>query len=438
MEKIIILFKLGIKYLYRYRRRYIFLFAALVFCFAIVTFITSSKDGMYDNVYYSAQSHYAGDVVAVGYNPQIDMAHHMGGSEISALLDAVDASGINPGRIVYRTLFGNTGVIYFNGNAVVQKYIIGCDWEKEEHLFSKMDFISPLEYPVSDDEIILSAPVANQLGASVGDIIILEVDNRYSQKNTGRFIIKGIVRDNSIFGYFKVYISRFTLNRLLLFDDNDCSTIGFFFDNPSAAEKNRSSLYSFLTERTQTGPLVYDREGMESETTQPWSWEGTKVFLYTMQVYLSEVTDLMEAMDLMTYLLYGMMLIIILVSAAVTYRLILHERAKEMGVMRAIGFYGSDLRMVLWTEVIILGFISIAAGFILSLFFSAAASFISFSWFPSFEIFLRNGKLTALYLPNTIIVNMIFTLLVLAAAVIIPSLRASGKNLPSLLSGEPL
>ncbi|MCL2764287.1 MAG: ABC transporter permease [Treponema sp.] len=437
MEKILMLFKLGVKYLHRYRRRYAFLFAALVFCFAIVTFITASKDRMYNNVYYSAQSHYAGDVIAVGYNPEIRNTHHIGGDDVSVILDAVRISGINPRHTVIRTLFGNTGLVYFNGNAVAQKYIIGCDWESEEHLFSKMEFASPIVYPVGDEGIIISAPVARLLGAEAGDSIILEVDNRLSQKNTGRFIVKGIVEDSSIFGYYKIYISRLSLNRLLLLDDNDCSTIGFFFDNRYAADRYRSRLNSVLSSMMQTGPLVYDREGMDRETSS-WSWAGLKVFLYTMPVYLSEISNLMEALELMTYFLYGMMLIIILVSAAVTYRLILHERAMEMGVMRAIGFFGGDLRMVLWTEVVILGIISLFAGFLLSVVFSIAASFISFSWFPSFEIFLRNGKLTALYLPGTIIPNIILTLLILVAAVIMPSLSASKKNLPSLLSGEPL
>jgi len=438
MEKLSAFFKLGFKYLYRYRRRYGFLVAALVFCFAIVTFITSSKDRMYDNVYYSAQSHYAGDIVAIGYNEQIQNTHHLGEDEISVILDAVNMSGINPKYTVLRTLFGNTGIVYYNGNAVIQKYIIGCDWEKEEHLFSKMEFSSPVSFPVGDDGIIISDPVAKQLGAVVGDSIILEVDNRWYQKNTNQFIVKGIVQDTSIFGYYKVYVSRLSLNRLLLFNDNDCSTIGFFFDNPSEAEKKRSSLHEIMEGKIQLGPLVFNREGMVRETALPWTWHGTKVFLYTMPVYLSEISNLLEAMELMTYLLYGMMLIIIFVSASVTYRLILHERVKEMGVMRSIGFYGSDLRMVLWTEITILGLFSIAAGFILAIVFSIIGSFISFSWFPSFEIFLRNGRLTALYLPGTIILNIIITLLILAAAVILPSYRASAKKLPSLLSGEPL
>jgi len=438
MEKRLTLIKLGTKYLYRYRRRYGFLFAALVFCFAIVTFITSSKDSMYSNVYFSAQSHYAGDVVAVGYNPEILNAHHLGSSEISAILNSVKLSGINPEHTVFRTLFGNTGLVYFNGIGVVQKYIIGCDWENEKHLFSKMDFLSPVQYPVADDGIVISAPVAKQLGLEAGDRIILEVSNKFGQKNTGQFVVKGIVQDTSIFGYYKVYISRLTLNRLLLYDDNDCSTIGFFFKNHSAAEKNRKELYEVLSEKMLTGPLAYSREEMGRQAPFPWQWPETKVFLYTLPVYLSEIHSLMEALRLLTYFLYFVMLIIIFSSVAVTYRLVLNERVKEMGVMRSIGFFGNDLRIVLWTEVVILGVISLFAGFLFSIVLSFAASFISFSWFPSFEIFLTNGKLTALYLPETISMNIFLTLMVLVAAVIFPALRASKKKLPSLLSGEPI
>jgi len=435
VEKFFALFKLGIKYLYRYRRRYGFLLAALVFGFAVVTFITSSKDGMYNNVYYSAQSHYAGDIVAVGYDSQIGI-YHLGQDEISAVLGAASSAEIAPRYTVMRTIFGESGVVYFNGNAVTQKYVVGCDWKAEEHLFSKMEFASVPEADIGDDGIILSQPVARRLGAVTGDSVILETETRWGQKNTGVFIVRGIVRDSSIFGYYKVYISRLALNRLLLFADGDCSTVGFFIDDTSSAEKKRSRLQTYLSEKIQTGPLVYNRDELAVETGV--YWEGIKVFLYTMPVYLSEISDLLGAMNIMTYFLYGMMLIIIFVSAAVTYRLILHERAKEMGVMRAIGFYGGDLRLVLWIEVISLGIISLFAGFLLAQIFTLAVSFLSFSWFPSFEIFMKNGRLSALYLPETMFLNISLVFLVLAAAVFFPAFRTSRKHLPALLSGEPL
>jgi len=434
-EKIIALLKLALKYLNRYKRRYGFLFAALIFGFAVVTFITSTKDGMYNNVYYSAQSHYAGDLVAVGYDAET-FIQHMEENEISIVINSADSVNLKPEHIVLRSLFSEDGVVYFNGNSLCLKYIIGCDWEKEEHLFSKMDFVFPREQAAGDDGVILSAPVASRLGAVMGDSVILEVYTRWGQKNTGVFVVRGIVNDSSFFGYYKVYISRLSLNRLLLLNDADCSSIGFFFASNSNIEQKRLSLQNALIDKIQMGPLVYDRYELLRERGK--MTEGIRIFLYTMPVYLSEISNLLDAMNIITYFIYGMMLLIIFVSAAVTYRLILHERAREMGIMRAIGFYGGDLRLVLWTEIMVLGIISLIAGFLLAVFLSGASSFLSFSWIPSFEIFQKNGKLSVLYMPKTVLINAALVFAVLICASFFPSLRASKRKLPSLLSGEAL
>jgi putative ABC transport system permease protein len=441
MEKFFAIFKLGIKYLYRYRRRYAFLLAALVFGFAIVTFITSAKDGMYDSVYFSAQSHYAGDVVVVGYESRPDKAagefdHRMGQNEITAVMNAADRAGINPQYTTLRTLHGNNGIVHYNGNAIQLRYLVGCDWDRETPVLNRMVFDEPPDPAFGNDGIILSVPVARQLGAKMGDSLILEADTRWGQKNTGQFTVRGIVQDTSIFGYFKAYISRLALNRLIDYSDEDCSSIGFFLEDPRAAEQARRHLHTFLSEQAQAGPLVYDREGMARERDRPW--EGIRVFLYTMPVYLSEVASLLDAMNLLVYFLYAMMLLLILVSAAVTYRLILNERVKEMGIMRAIGFYGGELRLVLWVEIVILGAFSMVAGFLLALLLNWAVSLLSFSWFPSFEIFTKNGSLQAMYLPGTMLANAASIILVLLVLALFPSFRVSRKKLPELLSGEPL
>jgi len=437
MEKFLAVFKLSLKYLYRYKRRYGFLMAALIFGFAVVTFITSIKDGMYDNVYYTAQSHYAGDIIAIGYDSNYSTGlSHLEQKEISIILNAIDQAKINPKYTVIRTLYISDSLIHFNGNTVQLKYLTGCDWDKEAHLLSKMNFEAPINSILGNEDIILSTPVAHQLGVKMGDNIILEAETRWGQKNTNTFIVSGIIEDTSIFGYYKAYISRLSLNRLLEFDDEDCSSIGFFFDEPGTAERKRRQLQKILSEQLQTGPLVYDRDQMYLERNRPW--EGIRVFLYTLPVYLSEISDLLDAMNIITYLLYVMMLLIILVSAAVTYRLIIHERAKELGTMRIIGFYGSDLRLVLWIEVLVIGIISLIAGFLLAQVLSWVVSLFSFSWFPGFEIFMKDGKLLPLYLPKTIIVNILLVFIVLLVMALLPSIHASRKNLPELLSGEPL
>ncbi|MDR2072000.1 MAG: ABC transporter permease [Spirochaetaceae bacterium] len=428
-------FKLSLKYLWRYRRRYLFLFLALGFGFGVVTVISSLKDGMKENLYLSARSHYAGNIVALGYDPGLGIKHHLNGGEIEAIFASAEAADIDTaGAAVRTTLMGmREGTIYFNGNATPLKYVVGVDWDGEASYFKELSYTQVPE-PPGADSIFLSSPIAEELGARQGDSIILEARTVTGEKNTGLFIIAGIVEDTSFFGYYKVYISRPALNRLIGFADDDCSLIGFYLQDKSfaAIETKRRALYRELAGQIHTGPLVYDREAFDEETDNV---EDKSTFLVTLPVYLSEVAELLEAIDLASYVLYGMMLAIIMVSAGVTCRLILHERNRETGTMRAIGFYESDLRTILQMELCMAALFAMATGFILALFINQILSYTSFNWFPGFEVFMRNGRIQALYIPETMACNVLAVLFMLILAVRGPIFRNSRSPLPDMLAG---
>lgn len=429
--KFITLIHLACKYLWRYKRRYLFLFFALSFGFSIVTLITSIKDDMDENVYLSAQAHYAGDIITIGYERS---QYHLTEREVNAVLKSTDEMRINPIHIVRRTMFGERGMLYVNGAAIRLKYIHGVDWTAEASYFTNLDYESPFDLDsAGDDAIALSAPIAKFLGLKIGDEVTLEVDTRQGHKNTGTFVVKGIINDASIFGYYKAYISRLSLNRMLLFDDEDCSMIGLYIDDRTETEQKRKELHNSLSQKILTGSLVKNRDELLSATRQ--NWEGIEVFVITLPVYLSEVANLLDAMNMVSYILYGMMLLIILVSAMVTYRLVLHERSRELGTMRTLGFQEGDVRFILITESAGLILLSIVGGLALSLLLSWGISFISFSWFPSFEIFLKNGKLHTLYAPKTLIRNIIAIMGMMGIAVFSPIYHTSRQSLTRLLSG---
>jgi ABC-type lipoprotein release transport system permease subunit len=429
--KLPVFFKVAAKYLWRYRRRYLFLFFTLGFCFGVVTVISSIKDGMKENLYLSAQSHYAGDIVAIGNDPALRTSQHLTGNEIHEIEAAAQETGLT--ATVRRTfLVGrNEGSIFFNGNGFPLKYINGVDWDDEADYFSKLSY-SAVPEPFDNDSILISAPIAKELGAQQGDSVTLEVLTATEQKNTGQFVVAGIVEDASFFGYYKVYVPRSTLNDLIGFAEEDCSLIGFFLNDTTKAETFRKDLYNKLLPKLVMTPLVYDREtfdGLEKDQ------DKISVMLITLPVYLSEVSQLLDAIDLASYVLFVMMLAIIMVSAGVTCRLILHERKKESGTMRAIGFYESDVRFIFKLEIYIMALFSIAAGFIIALFINWLLSYTSLSWFPGFEVFMRNGRLNALYLPKTIVINVLSVFCILGLAVWGPVFRNSRNPMPEMLSG---
>ncbi|GHV84285.1 hypothetical protein AGMMS50212_16250 [Spirochaetia bacterium] len=59
-----------------------------------------------------------------------------------------------------------------------------------------------------------------------------------------------------------------------------------------------------------------------------------------------------------------------------------------------------------------------------------------FDWFPSFEIFLKNGRLNALFKTGETLLNIIVVYIVLIAAVYVPVMRSSRSPLPAMLTGS--
>ena len=433
--KVTELCKLSLKYVVSYKRRYLFLFSALALGFCIISVIGSLKDGMADAIYYSAQNHYSGDIIIAGFEKEINADQHIYAETIPLLRQKIEESDIEPDKIVLRTLENSAdNTIYYNGTAVPLKYVVGVDWDAEIDYFNSLNFTEGNPSPDFDDgTILISAPVAAYIGAHAGDLVLLETETLYGQKNTAFFTIGGIVDDRSLFGYYKSFVSRRALNAVIGFAAGDCSTVGMFFDNPAGVESKRKKLQSLLEGVVPLRPLVYDRDGFSD--LKDWNWTGVMFFLLTIPVYVSEVTQILQALNIIAYFLYVMMLLIILVSAGVTYRLILHERTKEIGTMRALGFYEKDIRRVLRFESFILATVSLVTGFCFTLFFNWIISRLSFSWFPSFEIFLKNGRLLAMYNPLVVSLNVAAIYAILLTAVYVPSFRLSRSPLPEMLAG---
>jgi ABC-type lipoprotein release transport system permease subunit len=433
--KLASIFPLALKYLLRYRRRYLFLATALCIGFGIVTVIVTQKDGMVENVYHSAQSHYAGDIVLLGRDMNSGRKNHIDFGAASAIVKAVDDSGIRYIGIVKRTILMSYERLYFNGNALDLKYTVGIDWDNERDYLALLNWRDGVYDVPSDDTIYISAPIAARLGAVRGDSLVMEVLTRYDQKNTGNFIIGGIIEDYSLFGFYKVYVSRKTLNRLAEFDEEDASHIGVFVPEANRLDDGREVIYQELKQWIDVAPPPQDRDEWDALIDKQ-SEDGSRfrIYLLNLAVYLSEVSQILEALNLLTYFLYVIMLLIILVSAVVTYRLILHERTRELGTMRAIGFKGRDIRLVLILETFMLGTVSIIAGLVLSLAINWGFSQIPFTWIPSFEIFMKNGRLAAKYSAASLALNSLAVYSILILAVWFPAFATSRQNLPEMLA----
>ncbi len=430
--KYIQLSMMALRYFYRYSHRYIFLFIALSFGFGIITAITSIKAGMEDNIYRSAKSHYAGDMALVG---RTDSKIKFQINDVKKVRDTVEKSELSYDHIVTRTQFGSDGIVYYNGSDVRHKYTLGVDWEEEADYFAGLSY-SQGQFGNWDKKngIILSSPVADELYVNVGDSVILEVKTRDGQVNTASLVVQAIIDDSTIFGYYKCYLDRLKLNSLIGFSENEASTIGIYLKENSSLKKEAMKLQvSLMRDGFNISSLVSNKSDLLKEYQHKWI--GSRLFVITLPVYLSEVSDLLSAINIIAYFLYFLMLLILFVSVAVTFRLILFERDREIGTLRGIGFHGRDIIFLLVMELVFLFFCSIVTGFLFAGFIVWIMSFLSFSMIPSFEIFMESGSLNAIFTMRTTIINCCIIFIVLFPSVAFPVYKASQKKLSIVLSG---
>jgi putative ABC transport system permease protein len=144
---------------------------------------------------------------------------------------------------------------------------------------------------------------------------------------------------------------------------------------------------------------------------------------------------MLDAINILSYSLFGVMLLIIFVSAMVTYNLILSERAKDIGTMRALGFNEVDVRGILYVEVLGAALFALLAGFCISLLGSSLVSQIHISGLSDIDAFLKNGVLTAYFKPSTLGINILAVFCALFLAIIPPTIRTSRSGIPDLITG---
>lgn len=390
--KIKIYIQMGIRNIWKHRKQHLFLYSALALCFSIISLMTFLSEGMSHNVYDASRIHYGGDVIITAFDKssrQYNVVDHWN------LLDRIiqripENQNI---QIVKRSSLFKEGYIFFNGQSQLMKNITGIDIAAEMPYLEHFDYQEgSAEDALQAKSVIISSGVADLLNIKLGDNITLKISTRRGQINTGDFIVRAIVNENTILGYYRLFMNRREMNELIGFEPEQYSMMGLYLNDREKAGINSHQLYMLIKSLLPTGGEILSRDEYSREMNR--YWRGIRYFVFPLSLYISEVDDLLRAMDLVSFFLYFLMLCITLVSVLVTYSIIIHNRRKEFAVFSTLGLKNNEIQILLLIEAAILLILSIITGFVLSLITLFVLKYASFEWIPGFGIFLKKGHLT--------------------------------------------
>lgn len=343
--------------------RYRVVLLALTLVVAVLVFVLATVLGIRTTLREKSSRYFAGDVVVLGYqgtgNSRIEEPE-----EVLAAVDAVRSGGEVEIRGVSRRSSyyekENTA-LFFAGYWTRQRRIVGVEWEREAEALAGFDFVEGGVPETGEREAaLISTATAEELRLRVGDRITASLRSSRGRTNTAELTVAGIYREASFFG-FTTYMERTALNRLKEVPEERVNEIGVFLERPGRDQAAAAAaLTEELSRRLPTFSVLTDRDAYSRAAGA--SREQREYGVVTLEAQLSEITDLLDAVTLIATVILVLFLGIVIVGVGNTYSMIIYERTREIGTLRALGMQRPRMILLFLSESLFLGLSGVILG----------------------------------------------------------------------------
>ena len=161
-------------------------------------------------------------------------------------------------------------------------------------------------------------------------------------------------------------------------------------------------------------------------------WNGVMYAIETLYDEIPQIKTVMNIVHIVATTILLVILLIVMVGVANTYRMVLYERIREIGTMRALGMTGKDTKKVFTSEAVVLCVIGAVLGLILAIIGMAIVHAIPINN-EALSLFLNKGHFSFTVSVGTVILQYILLIVLTSLAV-----RGSAKKAASLSPAEAL
>lgn len=370
---------LALKNLTRKKRRNAILAIAIAFGFFVVT----SIDGFISGVVYNFEDQITqltgGTVLMQGFEQIPAETEGEKPKLINIVRDRQYIENlIKNSNIQYQSYSCYTstvGQMIFEGKkSLTQLY--GRNLEDSSFLNSLQYISGGIENLSDPQALIITDKTADSMNLEVGDQLIISTSTIYGQNNFADFTIAAIIKSNSFTNTIQCYSHLDYVNELVGIPAGGYSTFTINLEN-----KNLQSMVANILEAQirKDGHNVTSRiqaamdsprnigRGIEKQIdVKNNTWEGTKYAVETLYDEFPQIQEVLLYVHIISTIILITILFIVMIGVSNTYRMILYERIREIGTMRALGMTRKITKRIFSLEAIILCVIGAAGGMILS------------------------------------------------------------------------
>jgi len=424
---------MALRNLNRQKKRSFLLGGAIAFGLMIVTIINGFTGSFVQNVDENFSHLFAGHIFITGTEKLAN------GRRVSIIRDdalltaAIRSSGIPIEYLTKSSQF--RGTLIFQNNSVSQQ-VVGTNWSQASYIRDRLVLTSGSFENMSNPKgIIISQKIAEKLKAQVGDTILAQMQTATGQMNVGEFAVAAISYDPGLFGSISAYANREYVNELLNIAPSEYQTLGIFVKDMSRMDSYAATLYKALSTkvsmfaRNESGGAQSPFAEMLRQAKDE-NWTGTRYTLYTLNDLLSQMKQIVSTIDVTGLVILLILFVIIMVGITNTFRMIMYERIREIGTMRALGMQRSRVRNLFLLEALFLSIGGMAAGLIAAGIIMAGLHLINFGLNTPFYLLLKNGHMTFSLSPIQVILKILLIALLTLVAALLPA-RSAARLTPA-------
>ena len=339
----------------RGRNRYRMLIVAMALASGMLTVMLGATIGAQRSLRAKTARYFSGDLIVLGYH-QGDGSSRIDDLDrvLAAATGALPASGIVTTTL--RSVYYRSGEIELiaSGYSIRQRRVVGVEWDRERPTLENFAFIEGGVPDGADrDALLLSSAAARELRLRVDDVVTLSITSDRGRISSDRFRVAGIYHEESFFGFVS-YVHRAALNRLREVAPDTVNEVGVHLTDARRRETHAAAaLVEALAARGLASfGLIETRGAYEREAYV--ARDRREYGVVTLSAQLQEITDLVNALGAVAGAVVLLFLAIVSVGVSNTWTMVVWDRTREIGTLRAIGVSRRGVALLLLLESVFL------------------------------------------------------------------------------------
>ena len=419
--------RIAFRNLSRQKKRSFLLGGAIAFGILIITLVNSFTAGFVENVQENFSHFFAGHVFLTGYekSPSGRLITVIRDDEV--LIETIESLENLPIQYLSRRS-SLDGTLIFEGESIRQE-VVGVNWRDERFLADRLILTEgSMERVLADPRaLILNEKMAERLNVEIGDTLLVQLQTVTGQQNVGELILAATSKDTGFFSAVSAYAHRSHVNRLLNIAEEEYISLGIFLEDMLLMERAAQALTDALEEKISLVPRFSGPQGFQEQRNQllEEQWEGTRFQLFTIGDFLEPLNQVASTLNTVGLVVVLILFVIIMVGVTNTFRMVIHERIREIGTMRSLGLQRGGVRALFLLEALLLSLGGAVVGLVAAFLVALVLSLINFGTDNQFFIILRKGHLLFKVLPAQIAGNILIVGVLTLLAALLPAGRAA-------------